>query len=349
VKAGGELAWIGLADVIGSERWFDADFLMAALEAWAGRIVDGSWTSVSELRSIMPTAPTRYRLVIFESIDDPRSLRPLFCEVTGMHPTDAVQWLARAPGSWPQLLQEAEVRRLLDGLYEARVAAEAWRSDQYPELNPVRTVHRAVCLAEGLRIEGLRAEPTHWVPWDRMELICAGKIGTEDEFRNVQGPRWSSTLASGIRAFVLKKPRVAARRERATRIPRDPVGEVVVVRRDPRIAFRFVENQMSYAYLGDRLKQSAAENFPLFVTELCARSDSAYITPSTRAMLSRGNPAEFEFDSSQALVEYATHRLLWSWYRRDREAQGMLEEAGPDVGTVETGTDDTETVEPPDE
>jgi hypothetical protein len=295
----------------------------------------------------MPTAPTRYRLVIFDVIEDPKSLRDLFRDVTGMHPTDAVQWLARAPGSWPQLLLEDEVRRLLDGLYEAQIAAEAWRSDQYPELNPVRTVHRAVCLAAGLRIEGLRAEPTHWVPWDRMELICAGKIGAEDEFRSVQGPRWSSTLASGIRALVLMKPRVATRRERAMRIPRDPVGEVVVVRKEPRIAFRFVENQMSYAYLGERLKQSAAENFPLFVTELCARSDSAYITPSTRALLGKRNPAEFEFPSSQALVDYATHRLLWSWYRRDREAHGMLQESDPDIGTEESETDEPRPADPP--
>ena len=58
------------------------------------------------------------------------------------------------------------------------------------------------------------------------------------------------------------------RLSRAQRIPRDPVGEVLIVRRDPRIAFRVVENQMNYAYLGNRLKQSAAENFPVFLADL---------------------------------------------------------------------------------
>ena len=53
-------------------------------------------------------------------------------------------------------------------------------------------------------------------------------------------------------------------------VPRDPVGEILIVRRDPRIAFRVVENQMNYAYLGDRLKSSAAENFPIFLADLCA-------------------------------------------------------------------------------
>ena len=117
------------------------------------------------------------------------------------------------------------------------------------------------------------------------------------------------------------KPQPSSRRARATRIPRDPVGEVIIVRRDPRIAFRVVENQMNYAYLGDRLSQSAAENFPVFLADLCARADAAYITPSTRSLLEDRDPGEHEFPSSQALLDYATHRLLWSWYRRDRDAQ----------------------------
>ena len=74
-------------------------------------------------------------------------------------------------GVWPQPLDEPTVRKLLVGLYDYKVAAEAWRADQLPDLSPPRTVHRAACLDQGLRIEGLRGEPTHWVPWDRVEMI----------------------------------------------------------------------------------------------------------------------------------------------------------------------------------
>jgi hypothetical protein len=259
--------------------------------------------------------------VIFDTIDDPQTLRDLVCGATGMHPTDAVQWLARAPGVWPQSLAEAEVRKLLDGLYEAEVAAEAWRADQFPELSPARSVHRAACLKEGFRIEGLRGEPTHWVPWDRIEMICAGKIAAEDEFRKDPSPRWPSPVVAGIRALALMRPTPAGRRVRAQRVPRDPVGEALIVRRDPRIAFRVVENQMNYAYLGDRLSQSAADNFPVFLADLCSRAEGAYLTPSTRAILKIADAGDCEFASSQALMEYATHRLLWSWYSRDRDAQ----------------------------
>ena len=63
----------------------------------------------------MPDTPPLYRLVIFDSIDDPQELRELICGATGMHPTDVVQWLARAPGVWPRALEEPVVRKLLDG------------------------------------------------------------------------------------------------------------------------------------------------------------------------------------------------------------------------------------------
>jgi hypothetical protein len=275
----------------------------------------------------MPKTPPRYRLVIFDPIEDPQLLRDVVCRVTGMHPTDAVQWLARAPGTWPQPLGEREVRELLDGLYEAEIAAEAWRTDQFPELNPARTIHRAACLPDGFRIEGLRGEPTHWVPWDRIDLVCAGRVNAEDEFRHVQPPRWPSAVVSGIRALALMKPRPSHRHSRATRIPRDPVGEAIIVRRDPRIAFRVIENRMNYAYLGDQLSQSAAENFPVFLADLCARANAAYITPSTRSLLERGEPGDHEFPTSQALLDYATHRLLYSWYRRDRDAQSPTMES----------------------
>jgi hypothetical protein len=296
----------------------------------------------------MPKTPPAYRLVIFEPIAEPAELRDLVCRVTGMHPTDAVQWLARAPGTWPQPLDETTVRGLLDGFYEAGVAAEAWRTDLFPDLSPPRTIHRAACMKEGFRTEGLRGEPTHWVPWDRIELVCAGNISTEDEFRNVQPPRWPSTVVSGIRALALMKPNPTSRKGRASRIPRDPVGEAVIVRREPRIAFRVVENHMNYAYLGNRLSHSAAENFPVFVADLCARADAAYITDSTRSLLENREPGAHEFPSSLALLEYATHRLLWSWYRHDRDAQSSRRAAGetsdPEID-ISPGTD----VEPDDD
>jgi hypothetical protein len=58
----------------------------------------------------MSKTPHQYRLVIFDAIDQPVTLRDLVCQVTGLHPTDAMQWLARAPGTWPRPLEENVVR-----------------------------------------------------------------------------------------------------------------------------------------------------------------------------------------------------------------------------------------------
>jgi hypothetical protein len=259
-----------------------------------------------------------YRLVLFAAPEAPEAVRDLLCGVTGIHPTDAMQWVARAPGVWRQPLAEGEVRELLDGLYKLGVPAEAWRLDALPNLSPSRTVHDAACLDQGFRVRGLRGEPTHWVPWDKMELVAAGLIDQEDEYREVAPPGWVQAVSAGLDA-VLRRPQLVSRRRRSMRIARDPVAEAILVRRDPRIAFRVISTQMSYAYLGDKLRPSAGENFPLFLADICDRTTGAYITPSTTAFL-EGNEDECTFPSSQALLDYATHRLLWSWYRRDRDA-----------------------------
>ncbi len=264
----------------------------------------------------MSQAPPQYRLVIFDAVDDPKELRALICKATGAHPTDAVQWLARTPGFWPWPLDRETVTTILDGLYDFGVAAEARLVDQVPDLGRPRSVHRAACLGEGLRIEGLRGEPTHWIPWNKVELVCAGLIVGE-----ASGPggqeHWPSAVVAGVRALALRKPR--ALNVGGGRPARDPVAEAIVVREDPRVAFRFVANQMNYAYLGDRLRESAAENFPLFLADLRDRATAAYLTDSTRSLLEARDPGEHEFPASQALLDHATMQLLWSWYRRDRQ------------------------------
>jgi len=261
-----------------------------------------------------------YRLVVFDDLDDPRPVRDLFVEATGAHPTDAAQWVARVPGVWPKPLDEATTRRLLDGLFALEIAAEAWRSDKFPDLGTPRGVHAGSCEEGGFRVLGLRGEPTHWVPWDKFELVSAGLIDAADEFRDVSPPSWLSAINSGARLLLGRNPS-RPRRARAFRVPRDPAPEVLLVRRDPRVTFRVVAAKMNYAYLGDRLRPSSAENFPIFLADLCARATSAYLTQPTRDMLDGDVTEEDVFLDSQALLDYSLHRLLWSWYRRDGEAK----------------------------
>ncbi len=268
-------------------------------------------------------ADNTYRLVIFDDLEDPQAVRDLICAITGQHPTDVMQWVARAPGIWPHPLAEGEVREILDGLYELGVAAEARRIDLLPALSPVRTFHEAACLPDGLRIKGIRGEPIHWVPWDRFELVGAGLVEQPDELRVIAPPTWVQAVRTGLNAL-LRRPSRIARRERSIRIAREPVAEVILVRREPRLALRTAADAMNYANLGDRKRPTASENFRLFLGELIEHARDAYITPPTRALLEGREDEASLFPTSQALLDYATHRLLWSWYRRDRDV-----DAGP--------------------
>lgn len=268
----------------------------------------------------MDRPDNNYRLVIFDPPDDPRAMRELLCGVTGLHPTDANRWVARSPGIWPHPLAEGEVRELLDGLYDLGVAAEAWRADRLPNLSPPRVVHDVACLPQGFRVRGLRGEPTHWVPWDRMELIAAARVDQPDELRTIKPPGWVSAVRTGLNAM-LNRPQALARRERALRIPRDPVGHVVLVRKDPLLAFLAAENALNFSYLGDRLQPSASANFPLFLQDLTTLATDAFVTPSTRALIGSDPKAEpLTFPTVPALLDHATVSLLWSWYRRARDS-----------------------------
>lgn len=273
-----------------------------------------------------------YRLVVFDAPDDPKPLRDLLCGVLGLHQADAMQWIARTPGIWARPLAEGETRELLDGMYELGIAAEAWRVDQLPKLSPARSVHIVACLPDGLRIGGLRGEPAHWVPWSAVEVVHGGRIAPEELARPAQPLGWAQAVSAGLNAMVLRKP-LPPRIQRSQRTPRDPVPEVHVVRRDPRLAFRFTSDQLNYAYLGDRLRASAIENFPLFLADLCAGTtsagSSAHITDSTHELLrlTRGDESAEPrlYPSSQAMLEDTTLRLLWTWYRRDRDRSSLGE------------------------
>jgi hypothetical protein len=262
-----------------------------------------------------------YRLILFDAPDDPNALRDLFRGVMGLHPAEAMQWVRRAPGILPWPLAEGEARELLDALFEQGIAAEARRVDTVPKLIPPRPVHRAAIQAEGLSISGLHGEPAHYVPWAKLELIHGGRIAADDEFRDPQGPGWTDAVASGLNAMILRGPR-SPRTRRSKRIARDPSAELLLVRTDPLIAFRVAADQMNYSDLGDRLRPSAAENFPVFFGEVVDRASgaNAAVTPSALALLGRPE-AEAEpmvFPNSQAMLDDTTLRLLWTWYRRDR-------------------------------
>jgi hypothetical protein len=262
-----------------------------------------------------------YMLIVFDSIEAAEPVRDLLCEVTGMHPTDAMRWVARMPCVGAHPLTKVQADRLLEGLYELGVAGEARKRDAIPTLAPARTARTVACLPEGFRVKGLRGEPIHWVPWSKIELIDAAWVDQKDATRAVGAPSWMTAVRNAVSTLVGRPRMLIGRRPRTMRFLREPSREVVLVRREPRLALHMQEGSINYSYLGEKLRPTAAENFPLFLSDLCGHAKDAYLTPSTRRILG-GHPSEGEESrqkSSQELVEDAGLWLLWSWYRRDRD------------------------------
>jgi hypothetical protein len=269
----------------------------------------------------MPHSSDRsYRLVVFDAVEDADKVRDLICRATGLHATDANRWIARMPGIGERPLSEAEAKTLLDGLYELGIAAEARSADGLPDLSPARTAHTVACLPEGFRVSGLRGEPLHWVPWDKLELIDAGLVEQPDEERAVTPPMWVVGLRNGLNAL-LRRPSMIARRDRTLRFNREPVAEILLIRSDPTLAFRLPANALNYRYLGDRLRPSSGDNFPLLLADLQKFSREGIFTRAAWGLLENAQAAP-TFPSSQALLDHATLALLWNWYRRDREQAG---------------------------
>ena len=165
----------------------------------------------------MAQTDVQYRLVIFDQLDDPQRVRDLFAEVPGPTRPTPCSGSPGSRGSGRRCSREADPPAL-DWLYQLEIAAEAWRSDAFPDVSRPRTIHEGACLEGGFRVTGLRGEPTHWAPWDKVELIAAGRIAADDEFREVTPPGWVNALSTGFRAAIGRAPR-AARKARAMRIP----------------------------------------------------------------------------------------------------------------------------------
>lgn len=245
-----------------------------------------------------PEALADWRVVIFASPDDTYALRDTIVETLGMHPTDAMIRANSAPAILPDLFTAGQAELLASAIDKQGLQAEAIPQSEIPDFGHPEPVHHAKCLDAGLEILEMHGEEETMIPWPQVELVSVGNVPQE--------------IARHMLVETEPIPVTSARR--TSRLPlevqRRSGPELLVVRREPRLAFRMDHERMSYEYLGLRKTDSAARNFRLFVEDLVARASEAYLPPATRAFLKREQPIEYQFDSPEELRRYTVFHLL---------------------------------------
>jgi len=162
-----------------------------------------------------------YRLVVFEEVDDPQgNPRPVLQGGrASTRPTPCSGWRG-CRGSGPRPLSETETRSLLDGLYEYGVPAEAWRNRPVPrDLPAADDPHGRLPARRAFRVQGLRGEPTHWVPWDRIDWSAAGRSRPRTS-SGASAARPGPGPVGGPAAITLRGPKPPRRTQRPARAAR---------------------------------------------------------------------------------------------------------------------------------
>jgi hypothetical protein len=251
-----------------------------------------------------------WHVIVFADNFDRQLLRALVGEHLDMERADATRLAAHAPGVLARPLTNTQADRLVEALTNVGIVAEAWPVDRIPDLSEPRTMHKLICRVDGLEAFGLRGEPSHWLPWEHVELLSLGVLPRGSRDLSLSAPAWVTAAAAVVRPLLLGGPRSRPRRVRR----REPVApELWIIRARPLLVLRVQQDRMSYEYLGDRLQPSSGANFRVFLDDLVRSVPGAGLTPALQSFLNYDRPGHYFFSSAQQLMEYTTWQLLLRW------------------------------------
>ncbi len=257
-----------------------------------------------------------WRVVVFTEKFDRQVVRALVGEHLDMERADTTRLAAHAPGVLPRPLTRGQADRLAEALANVGIDAEAWPVDRIPNLSEPRTIHKVICRADGLEAFGLRGEPSHWLPWEQVELLSLGVLPRGSKELSLAAPVWITAAAAVVRPLLLGGPR--SRPHRVKR--REPVApELWIIRSRPLLTLRVQQDRMSYEYLGDRLQPSTRANFRVLLDDLVRSVPNAGLTPALQSFLNYDRPGQYYFSSGQHLMEYTTWQLLLHWRGTNQE------------------------------
>jgi hypothetical protein len=244
-----------------------------------------------------------FRVVVFASPDDPQQLLAALRERLHLTEIDARVRVRNLPGVLPERLNQHAAQELVSAVRSLGIDAEAIAPDDWPDLRHAPKAHHVRCTAAGLEVVPVSGTAVERIAWDRLALISIADVPLDESHR-------FAPAATGV----IRGARRRTDKEFTTPV-RGP--EMWIVYEQPFGVVRIDHREMNYEYLGPRKSGSATANFHEFTADLLRESPGAYLTPTTRAFLTRESVEKYLLDSPERhreLVEL--HTILRNRIRR---------------------------------
>ncbi len=236
----------------------------------------------------------------------PEALREAFGAVEELTATDAKLLAKDAFGILAERLPFNSAAALQRALQGRGVETELVDQRELPKLPPPQRLKRADCLPESLVLYDALGRARN-VPWRQVRLIAAGTVELT-QFKRV-ATEYVVHAGTGQMTIPIVVPQFSDKEYKALRL----VLEVFIEAIPPR--YRAFGREFQYAYLGDRLAATAAENFVLLVRDLMRQATGAAANRGAAAMAS-DPPQTFAYPTRHAFEEES----IWVLFQSRRPA-----------------------------
>jgi hypothetical protein len=238
-----------------------------------------------------------FRVAVFNRGSDPDAIAAALADSLGLNRIDAKIHAAHIPGVLPDRLTREQAESVAAAVKATGVAAAAVAQADIPQLNHPETIHHAACLDDGLEIIGLAGSRSGFVTWGDLEFVSVGHVPLESAHH----------YASESNVVVHSSPHTFEEQSEGIAVS-GPVCWIIT--RSPQRVFFINHSRMNYDYLGDRKSSSATANFHEFLTDLTRLATTAYLTPSTHAILDRGSASDYLFKDTEQFKQATVLQFL---------------------------------------
>ncbi|MGB4709801.1 MAG: hypothetical protein WBH28_15145 [Fuerstiella sp.] len=241
------------------------------------------------------TAPTDHRVVVFGVPDENTPLKNVLIDVAGMDAATAQVTTRSLPGLLPGALSQHQAASVAASIREIGLSAVAVPALEVPNLSQATQIHH-VRVGDG-SVEIIDTSDQHYsVASESIQVISVGVVPSTAPGHR----RPASSLAMGSSHHSWNDGAHVPPRKRPEAFIVLSTGSVLLLASD----------EMNYEYLGNRKSTSSNANFARLISDLTELAESAWVTPSTRALLDRGPVRHFEFRSRDDFRGYTEFQTL---------------------------------------